>query len=83
MNATQKIEETVCIQAIYLHSIFITIWIILSYTRDLEGRRMRIAQIYAYVLLYSLWKAAVLMCHPSYQNGGKILSIEKPPVGRR
>ena len=23
------------------------------------------------------------MFHPSYQNGGKILSIVKPPVGRR
>ena len=29
------------------------------------------------------WERLSLMFHPSYQNGGKILSIEKPPVGRR
>ena len=35
------------------------------------------------VLLYFLLKAAALMFDPNYQNGGKILSIEKPPIGRR
>ena len=29
------------------------------------------------------WKRLSLMFHPSYQNGGKILSIETPSVGRR
>ena len=33
-------------------------------------------------LLYFLLKAAALMFHFSYQNGGKILSIEKPSGGR-
>ena len=28
------------------------------------------------------WKRLPLMFHPSYQNGGKILSIIKPTVGR-
>ena len=29
------------------------------------------------------WKRSSLMFHPSYQNGGKIVSIEKLPVGRK
>ena len=49
--------------------------------RDLEGRRIGIAQIYVCTLLYFVLKAAVL--HPSYQNDGKTLSIVKSPVGRR
>ena len=50
--------------------------------RDLEGRRIIMAQIYGCVLLYFLLKALLLMFHPSYQNGGNILSNEKPPIGR-
>ena len=50
--------------------------------RDLEGRRMRIMQIY--VLFYFIFfrKSLPLMFYPSYQNGGKILGTEKPPEGR-
>ena len=43
-----------------------------KYTRDLEGRRMRIAQIYACVLFSFLLKVAAFDVQSSYQNGGKI-----------
>ena len=48
-------------------------------TRDLEGRRMRIAQIYVCVLLYFLLKAAAFDVHPSYKNGGKIQVLSSLP----
>ena len=44
---------------------------------------MRIGQIYAFVLLYFLLKAAAFDVCLSYQNGGKTLSIEKSPGGKR
>ena len=62
---------------------YVTGYIDVFIPRDLEGRRMRIAKIYACVLLYFLLKAAAFDVLSSYQNGSKILSIEKPPVGRR
>ena len=48
---------------------------------------IRITQIYVYVLFFFFFffflKRLPLMLHPSDQSRGKILSIEKPPVGRR
>ena len=50
--------------------------------RNLEERRVRISQICAYSLLYFSLK--IKYDFPfSYQKSGKILSIEKPPGGRR
>ena len=42
-----------------------------------ESRRFMLA---FYSILF--WKRLPLMFYPSYENGGKILSVEKPPVGR-
>ena len=49
------------------------------YTRNLEERSMRIAQIYDCVLWYFLSKAAAF----DVLSSGKISSIEKLPGGRR
>ena len=51
-----------------------------AYLRNLEGRRKRMAQIFACILF---WKRLSMMFHLSYQNVEDILSIEKPLEGRR
>ena len=57
------------VECVFVHSI----------VQGMEGRRVRIAQIYFAFYCIFFWKRPSLIFHPSYQNGGKILSTSSLP----
>ena len=48
-----------------------------------KGERWELDRFMLVLYCISFWKLPPMMFYPSYQNGGKILSIEKPLVRRR